>query len=110
MNKISNFQNKTFNIFIWITYFLIIATAIGVSNSNVYLDDLDYYIRIYICAFLIYRFNPFRKLVHFTELDRNIAYNAGVFILTTTIINEYLITYINEIKNYLHTNTFFLNK
>jgi hypothetical protein len=101
LNKISDFQNKTFNIFIWITYILLIAAAFGFSKSTVYLNNLDFYIRVYICLFLIYRFNPFRKLVHFTELDRNIAYNAGVFILTTTIINEYLIKYINEIKNYL---------
>ena len=101
LDKISEYQNNTFNVIIWFTYFLIIASIIGFSESKIYLDDLDYYIRIYVCLFLIYRFNPFRKLVHFTELDRNIAYNSGIFILTTTFINQFLVLYINEIKNYL---------
>ena len=101
LDKISEYQNNTFNITIFITYILIVASIIGFSNSKIYLDNIDYYIRIYICLFLIYRFNPYRKKVYFTELDRNIAYNSGIFILTTSIINQFLVRYINEIKNYI---------
>jgi hypothetical protein len=55
-----------------------------------YLDIMDYYIRIYICLFLIWRFNPLRENYEFTKLDRKIAFSAGLFILTTTALNQYL--------------------
>jgi hypothetical protein len=71
---------------------------LGLSTSAPqYLDNLDYYVRIYICLFLLWRFNPFRKLDKFTNLDRRIAFSAGLFILTTTALNKYLL----DIKNKL---------
>jgi hypothetical protein len=45
------------------------------------------------------RFNPFTK-VKFTELDTNIAFSAGVFLLATTAINNLLHTYLSDIKQY----------
>jgi hypothetical protein len=38
----------------------------------------------------LWRFNPFQK-IKFNELDRHIAFSAGLVILTTTILNNYLI-------------------
>jgi hypothetical protein len=54
------------------------------------LDYLDYYVRIYICLFLIWRFNPLRSTYEITSLDIKIAFNSGVFLLTTTALNQYL--------------------
>ena len=51
---------------------------------------LDYYLKIYICIFLIWRFNPFRSKIVFTDLDAKISFNAGLFILTSTALNEYI--------------------
>jgi hypothetical protein len=88
-------QDKFFTVFIYTTYILLIISALGLSESApVYLETLDYYIRIYICLFLIWRFNPLRSNYEFTDLDRKIAFSAGVFILTTTYLN----TYLNDIK------------
>jgi hypothetical protein len=92
------YQERSFNIFIYITYALIIVSALGLSESAPkYLKILDYYVRIYICIFLIWRFNPLRSSYQFTDLDRKIAFSAGVFILTTTALN----TYLNDIKDYI---------
>jgi hypothetical protein len=89
--KINYFQEKAFDIFVYISYFLIIVSALGVSTTAPeFLRTMDYYVRIYVCLFLIWRFNPFRK-IEFTELDRKIAFSAGLFILTTTTINNYLL-------------------
>ena len=54
------------------------------------LSSVSYYIRIYVCIFLIVRFNPFysfftKKKFEFTELDRKIAYSSGITILTTDV-------------------------
>jgi len=79
-------------VIIYILYFLI---ALGLSTTAPkYLSFLDYYVKIYVSLFLIWRFNPFRD-VKFTSLDKKIVYNAGLFILfATTSINQILISYL----------------
>ena len=97
-SKLHKLQEILFNIFIVVTYFLIIVSSFGISDSaQKYLKLLDYYVRIYVCLFLIWRFNPFRSYYEFTSLDRKIAFSAGLLILTTTALNQYL----NEIKDFL---------
>jgi hypothetical protein len=97
--KLYEYQNFFFNIFIVVSYALIIISFLGLSNvAQSYLVTLDYYVRIYICLFLIWRFNPFRKLDNFTDLDRKIAFSAGIFILTTSALNKYLIYFKDKIS------------
>lgn len=92
------YQEHLFNLVIYASYFLIIITSLGLSESAPkYLANLDYYLRIYICLFLIWRFNPLRTHYEFTDLDRKIAFSAGAFILTTTALNQYL----DSIKEYI---------
>ena len=76
------------------------------ATAPQYLDQLHSYIKLYISLFLIIRFNPLRKL-EFSELDKEISFSAGVFLLTTTTITEILITYLTQIKNYLKAKSFF---
>ena len=63
---------------------------------------------IYICLFLIWRFNPLRSKFHFTSLDAKISFNAGLFILASTALNQYVkyieVDIISKIKE-----TFFKN-
>ena len=88
---INSFQEKAFDTSIKITYFLIILTALGISTAAPrYLDDLDYYVKIYVSLFLVWRFNPFRNITHFTKLDKKIAFSCGLFILTTTFLTSFL--------------------
>ncbi len=97
-STLHKYQERLFNLFIYTSYFLIIISALGLSESAPkYLDNLDYYIRIYICLFLMWRFNPLRTHYEFTDLDRKIAFSAGLFILTTTALNQYL----EDFKNYV---------
>ncbi len=92
------YQERLFNLFIYTSYFLIIVSALGLSETAPkYLANLDYFIRVYICLFLMWRFNPLRTHYEFTDLDRKIAFSAGVFILTTTALNQYL----DIIKEYI---------
>lgn len=94
------FQERIYDITIYISYALIILSSLGLSHfAPKFLDDMDYYVRIYICLFLLWRFNPYRKLDTFTNLDRKVAFSAGLFILTTTTLNTYLNTYLNDFKD-----------
>ena len=104
-SKLNEYQEQIFGIFISLSYFLIFLSFFGLSNSAPqYLDKLDYYVRIYICLFLLWRFNPFRKIDTFTNLDRKIAFSAGLFILTTTTLNQYVIDLKNKVLHKIRDN------
>jgi hypothetical protein len=100
-------QTLFFSFFVTISYLLLFISALGISDKAiVYLNSASYYVKIYICLFLIWRFNPLRKHYEFTDLDRKIAFSAGVFILSTTALNKYIdmvkekaITVLQTIKN-----------
>jgi hypothetical protein len=92
-------QELFFTLFLAVSYALIFVSYLGFYNSAPeYLSKMNYYFNIYLCLFLLWRFNPFRKLDTFTELDRKIAFSAGVFIMTTTALNQYIIEIQNTIK------------
>jgi hypothetical protein len=94
-------QNNLYDITVYITWALYISILLGVSaNAPQYLDDIQYYVKLYVSLFLIYRFNPLRR-VKFTGLDAKIAFSAGVFLLATTAINSILKTYLSNVKQYL---------
>ena len=93
-------QSRFFNLFIYTSYALLFISALGISQTAPkYLDYMEYYVRIYICLFLMWRFNPLREKVEFTELDRKIAFSAGLFILTTTALNQYLEQFKEIVQN-----------
>ena len=97
-------QLHIFNVVIYATWTLYIMIVLGLStNAPQYLDDLQYYVKIYVSLFLIYRFNPFRR-VKFTQLDAKIAFSAGLFLFTTTAINQILVSYLANIKQYLQVH------
>ena len=99
--NIHDFQNRMFDIILYITYILYIAIALGISaNAPEYLDALQYYMKLYISLFLIYRFNPFRR-VKFTGLDAKIAFSSGLALFATSLLNGVLKTYLDNIKQYL---------
>jgi hypothetical protein len=107
MDNIFSIQNHLFTVTIIISYILIFISILGLSsNAPIYLNTLDYYLRIYICLFLILRFNPFNKYFtiyknsdnKFNDLDRRIAFSAGLFILTTSILNNY----VDDFKNFIN--------
>ena len=85
------FQEKTFDFIVKVAFILLLVTLFGFSQkAPEYLSTIDYYLKIYICLFLIWRFNPFRSKFHFTNLDAKISFNAGLVILASTALNEYV--------------------
>ena len=98
MVNLYEFQHHMFNYVTYLTYFLYILIALGISASAPkYLDDLLFYTKLYISVFLIYRFNP-RNKVKFTPLDAKIVFNAGLFLLFAVAVDSLLKTYIDWIK------------
>ena len=99
--SINSFQNIIFNIIIIFSYTCGALIVLGVyPNAATYLANVDYYVRIYVSLFLLLRFNPFRHIT-FTDLDRKVAFSAGIFIFTTTIVNQILLSYATELRYYI---------
>lgn len=100
--KINDFQNNAFDIVRAVTLFLYIVILLGLSvTAPQYLDDLNYYVQIYVSLFLIYRFNPFRR-VQFNELDVKITFAAGIFLLFSTTIGAAIKSYLGSITQYIN--------
>lgn len=103
--KIYKFQFYFFNFFLITSWILIIFSYFQLSQTAPkLLETIDYYMRIYICIFLIWRFNPFRR-VEFNNLDQQIAFQSGILILTTTALNKYLKNAretINDLRNEIY--------
>jgi hypothetical protein len=60
---------------------------------------INFVIKIIISLFLIYRFNSYRSdKVKFTELDRKVAYSAGMYIFTISFI-DVLDPYVEKIRS-----------
>ncbi len=98
---LTKIQLNAVNIIIFLTWFLYLLIALGLSaKAPNYLDDLQYYVKIYISVFLIWRFNPFRR-VKFTPLDAKIAFEAGIFLIMTTFVGSLLKNYLTQIQHIL---------
>lgn len=98
--KIHKFQNWLYDVIIYITWALYIAIALGLSaKAPEYLNYLHSFVKIYISLFLIYRFNPFRR-VKFTGLDAKIAFSSGIFLLGTTAIDGILKNYLSALTSF----------
>lgn len=93
-DTIYSLQSNLVDTVTYLSYVLYILIAFGLySLAPDYLYILQLAFKIYISIFLIYRFNPFTKS-KFTPLDAKIAFNAGAFLLATTIINSALSYYL----------------
>lgn len=96
------FQHNFFDLIQYIIIILYVAIALGLSTlAPEYLDYLQNYLKIYVSCFLIYRFNMFRT-VQFTDLDRKIAFNAGVLLIGSDIVNYIFKNYSTQIYKF-HT-------
>jgi len=96
-------QDHAFNIFIILTWISVITLSLGFTIINPkYISTMNYYIKIYVSLYLMYRFNMFRK-IQFTDLDRKIVFSAAVFIFTTTALDKYLMDNLSPIESRLRT-------
>jgi len=88
--------------YLWTVFFIhaiYIIVLVGlVETEPVYLTSVEYYVKIYVSIFLIWRFNPYWHTRHFTEIDRRIVYSAALFVLTTSVIKDIIEKYRPQIK------------
>jgi len=94
-------QHRTLDTVLFITYVFYISIALGVYFiSPQYINLLHNIVKLYICFFLIYRFNPWRT-VNCTYLDRRVAFTAGFFLLSTTIFENILHYFLSKTETHV---------
>jgi hypothetical protein len=61
------------------------------SVNTTYIRYLSTFIQVFVALFLIYRFNPLRKIVIHPH-DGTIIFGSGMFLLTNTLFTETFVT------------------
>lgn len=85
---------------------LLIISYIGVWKlAPDYLEMLRMIVQIYISLFLIIRFNPYVKRATFSDLDRKVAYSAGIFVFMSTVVAKYITYTLTSTTSLKQTDT-----
>ena len=102
LNKLQSYGDKpihkhAFDVMIYGSYILYAIALTGVLSLNPqYLSTLEMVTQLYISLFLILRFNPLVKKSTMTQLDKKIAYSAGVFLLLSSTVSTVAKSFIHK--------------
>ena len=76
----------------WIIYFI---SLIGTFKFDIqYLDILREILKVYVALFLIIQFNPYKKERMMSKFDKQIVFQAGIFLFFTSILGGIVKTYV----------------
>ena len=93
-------SHQILDLFNWIWLFFIISIIAGIISKPEIYDYVSFLVKLFVSFFLMYKFNDFRTLCAFTELDKSICFMAGT--------NLFLITcgdYINEVVEFVKSES-----
>jgi hypothetical protein len=103
---IYNLEYKFISVFSYITKISLLLFMVGIFQSKPsYLIEINFFIKVLIALFLVYRFNSYRtQKIVFTDLDRKVAYSAGKYILLISFIDisEH---YMELVRSYITPHT-----
>ncbi len=98
-NAIENIKGPSFLFTIGITYISYIFIFLGISYLLPdYIRIISNVMHILICFFLIYKFNPLRSVQQITETDKSMIFFAALFIIMSTSITEFALSFFNSLK------------
>jgi len=91
-------------------YVLYVLIYLGLwSGAPTYLEDFNYYMKVFVGIVLLYVFNPFYSMPY-KSIHKDIAFTAGLIIITTTSLNAFqqriLNTYSNVKEVIIPSNSF----
>ena len=90
-----NWHQNLFIYGLYASYILYAVILFGLSSkAPEYLSTLDNILKIYICLFLLIRFNPFTD-IKFNEFDRRVVFSSALYLLMTTTVTEIVRRYID---------------
>ena len=80
-------------------YFLVVLNLAYFKSVTAYLPLIQSALKYFVILFLIIRFNPYSHET-FTEFDKKIVFSSSFFLLSTTAVTDFLLSYFN--KNVAH--------
>jgi uncharacterized membrane protein len=89
--NIIQIQDRLVQIVIALTWTLYFLSFLGVySKAHVYLQKINFFFKVYICIFLVIRFQPYfpKYSSPITKLDKKLAFLSGVFFLTNVVFEK----------------------
>ena len=98
--SISNLHKNIFLFFLYFSWFLyLVSLVISTHKDFGWLSAaVQQIIKLYIGLVLVIKYNPYVKEKDFTAFDRRLAYNAGLFILLTTIVTKIVEKYFQYLE------------
>jgi hypothetical protein len=83
----------------YIMYILVVLNLTYFKTVTAYLPLIQSALKYFVILFLMIRFNPYSH-EKFTEFDKKIVFSASFFLLSTTAVTDFLLSYFN--KNVAH--------
>ena len=115
-NKNLYFAQITFlTYFTYIVKISIVLYLIGATNTkSKLLLKINFFVKLFLGIFLMYRFSSHRtKQIRITELDRKIAYSAGLYIIVISFADSiaeksrvHIIQTLKPFRNFLSSNNY----
>lgn len=90
-NKQLYFAQITFlTYFSYVVKISLVLYLIGATNTkSKLLLKINFFVKLFLGFFLMYRFSSHRtKQIRFTDLDRKIAYSAGLYIIVISFVDS----------------------
>jgi hypothetical protein len=90
----------------YITIIIFILLFVGIIQKEpTYFVEIIFIFMIFICLYLMYRFNDFRKNIKFTEIDRKVCFVGGTYLFFLSfadLIQVYTVTIKDKIQSILN--------
>lgn len=83
----------------YVMYLLVILNLAYFKTVTTYLPLVQSALKYFVISFLMIRFNPYSH-EKFTEFDKKIVFSSSFFLLSTTAVTDFLLSYFN--KNVAH--------
>lgn len=100
-NKIDVIKKPLFMgiLFVWhLLYFMVFFGIVYINSS--YIHTLSVVIQLFIGAFLLFRFHPFRTYA-VSKFDAMVIFSSASFLMTNLLTTELLGPYLSRIESYM---------
>lgn len=88
--------------YFWYIFFIISFFQIS-KNAPEYLNEINIILKVLICGFLLYRFNPLNKII-LTPFDKMVVFDSALYLLFSSLFIDFYLLIKNKYSN-LKKNT-----